>query len=118
MVLMRTNTNMTLYHKRYNKEKGYDEWDKYLIENVMWQGGRGASVNKGYEKANDIDIFIPYSKNDLSKVKFAIGDIVTKGETEDITKQSDLKVESYNILTIIDYNYGTNNVNHIQLGAK
>ena len=52
---MVTNSSMTLYHKRYNSEKGLDEYDRYTIDYVNWQGGKGASIDKGYEKANDIN---------------------------------------------------------------
>lgn len=117
---MKSNTNMTLYHKRFNPKKRLDEWDKYSIENVMWQGGKGASINKGYVQANDISIYIPYEQNkELEKVPFSIGDIVVKGISEvEITKQSDLKVDNFNITTLIDNNFGSDCMKHIHLGAK
>lgn len=120
VVLMKTNTSMTLYHKVYNSKKHLDEWIKYTIENVMWQGGKGASINKGYEKANDINVFIPYNSNmELEKVPFSIGDIIIKGNMEDeITKQNDLKVDNYNITTLIKNDYVSDDMNHIQLGAR
>ena len=58
VVQMITNSSMTLYHKRFNSKTRLDEWVRYPIENVMWQGGKGASINKGYEKANDINVYI------------------------------------------------------------
>lgn len=117
---MKSNTNMTLYHKRFNPKKRLDEWDKYSIENVMWQGGKGASINKGYVQANDISIYIPYEQNkELEKVPFSIGDIVVKGISEvEITKQSDLKVDNFNITTLIDNNFGSDCMKHFYLGAK
>ena len=120
LINMKTNSSMTLYHKDYNKKTRLDEWIRYPIENVMWQGGKGASINKGYDKANDITVFIPYNKNkELENVPFSIGDIIVKEIIEDnITKQSDLKVNNYNITTIIDNNYGSSEMKHVQLGAK
>lgn len=117
---MITNSSMTLYHKRFNSKTRLDEWDRYLIESVMWQGGKGASINKGYEKANDITVYIPYNTNEgLEKVPFSIGDIIVKGSIEDmIAKQSDLKVDNYNITTLINNDYGSDDMQHIQLGAK
>lgn len=117
---METNTGITLYHKRYNTKTRIDEWDRYPIENVMWQGGKGASINKGYEKANDISIWIPYEQNEeLETIPFTIGDIVVKGIIEDeITKQSDLKIDNYNITTYINNDYGSFDMQHIYLGAK
>ena len=120
LILMTTNSSMTLYHKRLNSSTRLDEWDRYPIENVMWQGGKGASINKGYDKANDIKAFIPYDTNEgLEKVPFSIGDIIVKGNVEDrILKQSDLKVDNYNITTLINNDYGSDDMKHIQLGAK
>ena len=117
---MKTNTAITLYHKRYNSTTRLDEWDRYLIENVMWQGGKGAGINKGYEKANDISIWIPYSKNNkLNNIPISIGDIVVKGNIKDkIAKQSDIPVDNYNITTMVDNNYGSANMQHVFIGAK
>lgn len=117
---METNKSITLYHKRYNSKTRLDEWDRYHIYNVMWQGGKGASVNKGYEKANDIYIWIPYDDNDgLDKVPFSTGDIIVEGIIEDkIKMQSDLTVDSYNITTFISNKYGNNDMQHIYIGAK
>lgn len=117
---MITNTSMTLYHKKLNPKSRLDEWDRYLVENVMWQGGKGASVDKGYDKANDIKVFIPYEKNlELEKIPFSIGDIIVEGNIEDdITKQSDLKVDNYNITTAINNNKYDNSMKHWYLGAK
>lgn len=117
---MITNSSMTLYHKRYNSNKGLDEYDRYTIDYVNWQGGKGASIDKGYEKANDIKVWIPYQENEeLSEIPFAIGDIIVKGVINDkITKQSDLKVDNFNITTLVDNNYGSSNMQHIYIGAK
>ena len=117
---MKTNSSITLYHKRLNEQTRIDEWDRYPIDNVMWQGGKGASINKGYEKANDISIWIPYNQNqDLESIPFAIGDIIVKDIVKDkITKQSDLKVDNYNITTHINNDYGSYDMQHIYLGAK
>lgn len=117
---METNARMTLYHKRFNPKKRLDEWVRYPIENVMWQGGKGASIDKGYDKANDIKVYIPYNKNEeLEKVPFSIGDIIVEGIIDDdITKQSDLKVDNYNITTAINNNKYSDNMNHWYLGAK
>lgn len=118
--ILTTNTSMTLYHKVFDKTSRLDKWERYIIENVMWQGGKGASINKGYEKANDISIFIPYNINDnLADIPISIGDIVVKGIVEnDITKQSDLNIDNYNITTLINNDYGSPNMKHIQIGAK
>ena len=117
---MTTNSSMTLYHKRLNPKTRQDEWDRYPIKNVMWQGGKGASVDKGYDKANDIKVFIPYDKNEgLEKIPFSVGDIIVEDIIEDkITKQSDLIVDSYNVTTAINNNKYDDSTKHWYLGAK
>lgn len=111
---------MTVYHKVYDKATRLDKWERYPIENVMWQGGKGASIDRGYEKANDINIWISYANNEgLEKIPFSIGDIVVKGNINTvITKQSDLEVDNFNITTLINNNYGSDLMRHIQIGAK
>lgn len=117
---METNSSITLYHKDYDKKERLDKWIRYPIENVMWQGGKGANINKGYDKANDISIWIPYDKNkELDNVPFSIGDIIVEGNiTDNISKQSDLNVDNYNITTIIPNKYGNDDMHHIFIGAK
>lgn len=111
---------MTLYHKVYDKATRLDKWERYLIENIMWQGGKGASINKGYEQANDISVFIPYDTNKgLEMVPFSIGDIIVKGNIKtEIKKQSDLTSDNFNITTLIYNDYGSNSMKHVQIGAK
>ncbi len=120
VVLMKSNKSMTLYHKHYNPKTKVDEWHRYPIENVMWQGGEGASINKGYDKANDVSIWIFYDENeDLETIPFEIGDFVVEGIIEDeITMQSDIKVDTYNIITYVNNNYGSYNMQHVFLGVK
>ena len=57
------------------------EWKRFYYENVWWFGGKGTSLNKGYENANDVQIIIPYELNkDLKYENFGIGDILVKGK--------------------------------------
>ena len=116
---MRTNTSVTIYHKYFDSTNHIDKWKRQVINYTMFQGGKGASANKGYEKANDIDLFIPLNKNDLTGIDISIGDILVKGSNDlEITKQSDLTVDNYNITTIITQDYGSNGMKHIQIGAR
>ncbi len=115
---MITNKSITLFHKTPNK--GTIKWESYYINHVMWQGGEGASINKGYEKANDITLFIPYDKNpNLDDIPIKKGDIIVEGiVNQSIEMQSDLKMANYNITTLIKNNYGSYNMQHIFIGAK
>lgn len=115
---MITNASLTHYHKTLDKTTRLEKWIRYNYENVWWFGGKGSSINKGYENANDVNVRIPYDKNDIDINNLAIGDIIVKGTLNtDITTQQDLKnYEVYNITSINDNNFGINR--HIHLGGK
>ena len=115
---MITNASLTHYHKTLDETTRLEKWIRYNYDNVWWFGGKGSSINKGYENANDVDVRIPYDKNDIDISNLAIGDIIIKGTIDiDITTQQDLKnYEVYNITSINDNNFGINP--HIHLGGK
>ena len=112
------NASLTHYHKTIDNKTRLEKWIRYNYENVWWFGGKGSSINKGYENANDVNVRIPYDKNDIDISNLAIGDIIVKGTLNtDITTQQDLKnYEVYNITSINDNNFGINP--HIHLGGK
>ena len=112
------NASLTHYHKTLDESTRLEKWIRYNYENVWWFGGKGSSINKGYENANDVDVRIPYDKNDIDISNLAIGDIIIKGTLDtDITTQQDLNsYEVYNITSINDNNFGINP--HIHLGGK
>lgn len=115
---MITNASLTHYHKTLDETTRLEKWIRYNYENVWWFGGKGSSINKGYENANDVNVRIPYDKNDIDIGNLAIGDIIIKGTLDtDITTQQDLKkYEVYNITSINDNNFGIDK--HIHLGGK
>ena len=115
---MITNASLTHYHKTLDETTRLEKWIKYNYDNVWWFGGKGSSINKGYENANDVNVRIPYDKNDIDISNLAIGDIIIKGTLDiDITTQQDLNnYEVYNITSINDNNFGINP--HIHLGGK
>lgn len=115
---MITNASLTHYHKTIDDETRLEKWIRHNYKNVWWFGGKGSSINKGYENANDVDVRIPYDKNNIDISNLAIGDIIIKGKLDtDITTQQDLKnYEVYNITSINDNNFGNNP--HIRIGGK
>ena len=117
---MITNSSLTIYHNSGLDETTHlEKWDRYNYKDVWFFGGKGASINKGYDNANDVDIRIPYNKNEgLNINNFAIGDIIVQG-TLDLTidTQQDLNdYLIYNITSINNNNFGNNQ--HIHLGGK
>lgn len=114
---MITNSSLTIYHKEYDEETRLDKWKRYNYDKVWFFGGKGASVNKGYNNANDVDVRIPYN-NEININNISIGDILVKGNlTQEITTQQDLvNYDVFNITSINDNNFGNNP--HIHIGGK
>ena len=115
---MITNASLTIYHKEYDETTRLEKWIRNNYSQVWWFGGKGASINKGYDNANDVDIRIPYNQNQIDISNIQIGDILVKGDiATDITTQQDLNnFEFYNITSINDNNFGNNP--HIHIGGK
>ena len=107
---MLVNSSLTVYHK---VEIDHDyKRIKYFYKNIWWFGGKGASLNKGYSEANDVQIRIPYDLNpSLDYNNFGIGDILVQGEYEDIVSENDLKdlnIPYYNITSLNNNVFGNN----------
>lgn len=116
---MITNSKLTVYHKGYDKVNRIETWTRYNYDNVWFFGGKGASTNKGYENANDVQIRIPYNQNtNLDINEFSIGDILVQGELDlNINTQKDLSnYLIYNITAINNNTFG--NEQHIHLSGK
>lgn len=112
-------TDVSLYHRVYDETTQTDKYEIKHLYNVSWQGGKGASIDKGYVESNDIKLRIFYKDNPgLETVTFSIGDFVIKGiSTKKVNRQSELE-ETYNITTIIPHKRGSIVTKHIQIGAK
>ena len=117
---MLTNSSLTVYHK---VEENHDyKWVRYNYgdksNNKVWfYGGKGASLNKGLENANDCQIRIPYDLNpSLDYNNFGIGDILVQGEHKDITSEEDITSEYFNITSLNNNVFGNNK--HIHIGGK
>lgn len=116
---MITNSELTIYHKYFDEEARLEKWRRYNYDKVWFFGGKGASINKGYDNANDVEIRISYSLNENVNIdNFAIGDIIVQGNLEtDIQRQQDLNdYLIYNITSIKNNNFG--NSPHIHIGGK
>ena len=117
---MLTNKKLTIYHQAgLDVATHFEKWQRFNYDNAWVFGGKGASINKGYDNANDVEIRLPYDSNDnLDVSNFAIGDIIVEGNlTDDIQTQDDLRdYLVYNITSIKNNNFGNNQ--HIHIGGK
>ena len=93
---MITNSSLTVYHKNgLDVATHLEKWTRYNYEKVWFFGGKGASINKGYDNTNEVQVRIPYNQNEgLNINNFAIGDIIVQGKlTTNIETQEDLSYE-------------------------
>lgn len=110
------NNQVTIYHKGFDETNHIEKWDRYNYPNAWFFGGKGANRNRGYENANNVEIRLPYSKNELDINNFAIGDIIVEGNiTQDIDSKEDLDTLVYEITSINNNNFGLNP--HIHIGG-
>ena len=112
------NNSVTIYHMTLDLTTHLEKWTRFNYDNAWVFGGKGASINKGYDNANDVEIRLSYEKNTLDINNFAIGDIIVEGKaTREISTQQDLSdYLVYNITSIKNNNFGNNP--HIHLGGK
>ena len=132
---MTTNTSMSVYNKYTDEEKNVI-FKKHLIDNVFWDDSKGINRNLGYENADDVNVFIPKSQNDMSgyvepkKYKglsntwtLENGDFIVKGNTNEIEVLSIRElVQKYdNVFTISlvdDKDFGSENMHHFEIRGK
>ena len=114
---MITNSSLTIYHKVLDEETRLEKWIRYNYAKVWFFGGKGASISKGYDNANDVEIRIPYGKG-INIDNITIGDILVQGtlKTDIATQQDLLNYEVYNVKSINNNNFGNNP--HIHIGGK
>ena len=116
---MITNSELTVYHYTQDEETRLDKYVRYNYAKVWWFGGKGSSLNKGFENANDVQVRIPYYLNKNVNIShLAIGDIILQGKVEkEIKTQSDLsEYDIYKITSINNNTFGSEP--HIHLGGK
>lgn len=117
---MITNSSVTIYHMAgLDVSTHLEKWVRYNYDKVWFFGGEGSRINKGYDNANDVDIRIPYEKNEnLDISNFAKGDIIVQGTLDiDIESQQDLEnYLVYNIESKNDNNFGKHP--HIHIGGR
>ena len=132
---MTTNTSMSVYNKYTDEEKNVI-FKKHLIDNVFWDDSKGINRNLGYENADDVNVFIPKSQNDMSgyvepkKYKglsntwtLENGDFIVKGNTSEseVLSIKELVQKYDNVFTISlvdDKDFGSENMHHFEIRGK
>ena len=132
---MKTNTSMSVFNKYTNKNKNV-LFKKHLIDNVFWDDSKGINRNLGYENADDVNVFIPKSQNDMSGYvepknykglnntwTLENGDFIVKGNTSEseVLSIKELVQKYDNVFTISlvdDKDFGSESMHHFEIRGK
>lgn len=130
---MMTNSKMTVYNK-YNTADKQVNFKKHLIENVFWDDAKIVNLSLGLENADEVNVYIPKDKNDLTKyVKpkkynavdnswtLKEGDYIVRGnvninEIQEIKELSDYDV--FTITSVDDKDFGSPSMQHFEVKGK
>ena len=132
---MTTNTSMSVFNKCTDSEKNV-VFKKHEIENAFWDDSKGVNINLGYDNADDVNVFIPKSKNNMigyvppkqykgiaNTWTLENGDFIVKGkidETEVLSfKELSSKYDNVFKITLIDdKDFGSKNMHHFEVRGK
>ena len=131
---MTTNTKMCVFNK-YTDENKNVIFKKHIIEHVFWDDSKAVNLNRGYDNADDVNVFIPKSQNDMSgyvepkqyeglnKWTLQIGDFIVKGEVEEkeVSSIKELTSKYDNVFTISlidDKDFGSSSLHHFEIRGK
>ena len=132
---MTTNASMSVYNKYTTEEKNV-VFKKHLIKNVFWDDSKGINLNHGYENADNVNVFIPKSQNDMSgyvkpkKYKglnntwtLENGNFIVKGNTDEnevlSIKELIKKYDDVFTITLVDNkDFGSLEMHHFEIRGK
>ena len=131
---MTTNTKMCVFNK-YTDENKNVIFKKHIIEHVFWDDSKAINQNRGYDNADDVNVFIPKSQNDMSgyvepkqyeglnKWTLQIGDFIVKGEVEEkeVSSIKELTSKYDNVFTISlidDKDFGSSSMHQFEIRGK
>ena len=132
---MTTNTSMCVYNRCTDEQKNV-VFKKHLIDNVFWDDSKDININTGYEKADDVNVFIPKSQKNMSgyvepkKYKglngtwtLENGDFIVKGNTSEnevlSLKELAKKYDNVFIISLVDdKDFGSESMHHFEIRGK
>ncbi len=129
---MMTNTNMCVFNKHTDSFTKNIVYKRHIIDNVFWDDSKGVNLNHGYDEADNVNVYVPKDKNDMSEyVKpkqyngngwtLKNGDFIIKGLVTE-TQISGIKdLSTYEVFTITmvdDKDFGSENMHHFEIRGK
>jgi hypothetical protein len=136
---MRTNADITIYNRYFDKETRLDKYQRTVLKGVFWDEVKAVNrIQSGLEDADKVTIIIPFSVTTDKKYVppkafdrlpdktgyFTLqeGDRVVRGDINfEITgKVSDLdkEYEAYTITSVDTKDFGSPHMRHWEVGAK
>lgn len=126
---MITNTKMSIFNKYTDPFTKAVSFKKHIIDNVFWDDSKGVNLNKGYDNADAVNVYIPKDKNDMSSYvepkqyngsnwTLNNGDFIIKGDTTEteVSGIKDLKSYEVFIITMVDdKDFGSPNMQHFEI---
>ena len=128
---MMTKTKMSIFNRYVNPTTKDVTFIKHLIDNVFWDDRKEVNQDKGHSKANNVQVFIPKNKNDLSDLvkpsqfdgeknwTIATGDFIVKGDIDksSVSKISELE-DAFTITFVDEKDYGSPNMHHFEIKGE
>lgn len=131
---MTTNTNMCVFNKFTDENKNV-VFKKHLIDHVFWDDSKAVNLNRGYDNADDVNVFIPKEQNDMSsyvepkkykglnKWTLQVGDFIVKGDVreKEVSGIKELTTKYDNVFTISlvdDKDFGSSSMHHFEIRGK
>ena len=136
---MRTNADVTIYNRYFDKETRLDKYQRTVLKGVFWDERKAVNrLQSGLEDADKVTIIIPFAvttdkkyapPKEFEKLEdktgyFTLqeGDRVVKGAIDfEITgKVSDLdkEYEAFTIISVDTKDFGSLHMRHWEVGAK
>ena len=136
---MRTNADITIYNRYFDKETRLDKYQRTVLYGVFWDERKAVNrLQSGLEDADEVTIVIPFKvatdkkyvpPKEFEKLEdkagyFTLqeGDRVVKGAVDfEITgKASDLdkEYEAFTITSVDTKDFGSPHMRHWEVGAK
>lgn len=126
---MMTNTKMSVFNKYTEPFTKEVTFKKHVIDDVFWDDSKGVNLNKGYDNADAVNIYIPKDKNDMSEYVNAKkyngngwtlnnGDFIIKGEVAEDEVSGIKELITYEVFTITmvdDKDFGSSNMQHFEI---
>jgi hypothetical protein len=125
---------MCVFNKFIDENKNV-VFKKHLIDHVFWDDSKAVNLNRGYDNADSVNVFIPKSQNDMSgfvepkaykglnKWTLQVGDFIVKGEVKEkqVLGIKELTSKYDNVFTISlvdDKDFGSSSMHHFEIRGK